>query len=44
MHPTIVNGTPHAELIADLIAILYSFIGRMYRVRCGGKDGDARVQ
>jgi predicted site-specific integrase-resolvase len=41
MHPTVVNGTPHAELITDLTAILYSFMGRLYRARRGRKDGDA---
>ncbi len=41
MHPAIVNGTPHAELITDLIAILYSFMGRLYRARRGCKDGGA---
>ena len=35
MHPTVVNGTPHAELITDLTAILYSFMGRLYRSRRG---------
>jgi len=38
MHPTVVNGTPHAELITDLTAILYSFMGRLYRSRRGRKD------
>lgn len=41
MHPTIVNGTPHAELVTDLTAILYSFMGRLYRARRGRKEGDA---
>ena len=41
MHPTVVNGTPHAELITDLTAILYSFMGRLYRARRGRKDGEA---
>jgi putative resolvase len=41
MYPTVVNGTPHAELITDLTAILYSFMGRLYRSRRGRKDGDA---
>lgn len=40
MHPTIVNGTPHAELVTDLTAILYSFMGRLYRARRGRKEGD----
>jgi len=43
MHPTVVNGTPHAELITDLTAILYSFMGRLYRARRGHKDGSAGV-
>jgi len=43
MHPTVVNGTPHAELITDVTAILYSFMGRLYRARRGRKDGDAGV-
>jgi predicted site-specific integrase-resolvase len=38
MHPTVVSGTPHAELITDLTAILYSFMGRLYRSRRGCKD------
>nr|MDO8085218.1 IS607 family transposase [Candidatus Sigynarchaeum springense] len=41
MHPTVVNGTPHAELVTDLTAILYSFMGRLYRARRGRKEGDA---
>ena len=41
MYPTVVNGTPHAELITDLTAILYSFMGRLYRARRGSKEGDA---
>jgi putative resolvase len=35
MHPTVVIDTPHAELITDLTAILYSFMGRLYRSRRG---------
>jgi putative resolvase len=35
MHPTVVSGTPHAELATDLTAILYSFMGRLYRSRRG---------
>ena len=38
IHPTVVNGTPHAELITDLTAILSSFMGRLYRSRRGRKD------
>jgi putative resolvase len=41
MYPTVVNGTPHAELITDLTAILYSFMGRLYRARRCRKDGEA---
>ena len=40
MHPTIVDDTPHAGLITDLTAILYSFMGRLYRARRGNKDGN----
>jgi putative resolvase len=40
MYPAVVDGTPHAELITDLTAILYSFMGRLYRARRGRKDGD----
>ncbi len=40
MHPAVVDGTPHAELITDLTAILYSFMGRLYRARRGREDGD----
>jgi predicted site-specific integrase-resolvase len=39
-HPAVVDGTPHAELITDLTAILYSFMGRLYRARRWRKDGD----
>ncbi len=42
MHPTVVDGTPHAELVTDLTAILYSFMGRLYRDRRDRKDGVAR--
>ncbi len=38
MHPTIVDGMPHAELNTDLTANLYSFMGRLYRSRRGRKD------
>ena len=37
IHPTVVDGTPHAGLITDLTAILYSFMGRLYRSRRGKK-------
>lgn len=37
IHPTVVEGTPHAGLITDLTAILYSFMGRLYRSRRGKK-------
>jgi predicted site-specific integrase-resolvase len=40
IHPTVVDGTPHAGLITDLTAILYSFMGRLYRSRRGKKAGD----
>ncbi len=43
MHPTVVNDTPHAELITDLTAILYSFMGRLYRARRGRKESDAGI-
>lgn len=33
VHPTIVESSPHAELITDLTAILYSFMGKLYRLR-----------
>lgn len=39
IHPAVVNGTPHAALITDLTAILYSFMGRLYRSRRGGGNG-----
>jgi predicted site-specific integrase-resolvase len=41
MHPAVVDGPPHVELITDLIAILYSFMGRLYSARRGRKDVDA---
>lgn len=33
VHPTIVESSPHADLITDLTAILYSFMGKLYRLR-----------
>jgi len=33
IHPSIVDNSPHAELITDLTAILYSFMGKLYRLR-----------
>ena len=34
IHPTIIEqSSPHAELITDLTAILYSFMGKLYRMR-----------
>lgn len=33
VHPSMVENSPHAELITDLTAILYSFMGRLYRMR-----------
>lgn len=35
IHPTVVNSSPHAELITDLTSILYSFMGKLYRMRRG---------
>ncbi|MBD3185754.1 IS607 family transposase [Candidatus Bathyarchaeota archaeon] len=39
IHPTVVEGTLHAWLITDLTAILYFFMGRLYRSRRGSKKG-----
>lgn len=33
IHPTVIESAPHAELITDLTAILYSFMGKLYRLR-----------
>lgn len=33
VHPNIVDDSPQAELISDLTAILYSFMGKLYRMR-----------
>ena len=33
VHPSIVDDSPHAELITDLTSILYSFMGKLYRMR-----------
>jgi len=33
IHPNMVDNSPHAELITDLTAILYSFMGKLYRMR-----------
>jgi putative resolvase len=33
LHPTLINDSPHGELITDLTAILYSFMGKLYRLR-----------
>jgi len=33
INPTIVDSSPHAELITDLTSILYSFMGKLYRLR-----------
>ena len=33
IHPILVNDSPHGELITDLTAILYSFMGKLYRLR-----------
>ena len=32
-HPTMIENSPHSELITDLTAILYSFMGKLYRMR-----------
>ena len=42
MHPMIVNSSPHAELITDLTSILYSFMGKLYRVRRGQEVKDTK--
>lgn len=33
IHPNVVDNSPHADLITDLTAILYSFMGKLYRMR-----------
>ena len=33
IHPHVVDDSPHSELITDLTAILYSFMGKLYRMR-----------
>ena len=33
IHPSLVNDSPHGQLITDLTAILYSFMGKLYRLR-----------
>ncbi|MFX1258334.1 MAG: recombinase family protein [Promethearchaeota archaeon] len=33
IHPTFVDDSPYAELITDLTTILYSFMGKLYRLR-----------
>jgi len=33
IHPNIMDDSPQAELISDLTAILYSFMGKLYRMR-----------
>jgi len=38
VHPSIVDNSPHAELITDLTAILYSFMGKLYRMRRSAKN------
>jgi putative resolvase len=38
VHPTVIESSPHAELITDLTAILYSFMGKLYRMRRKEKD------
>lgn len=37
VQPTVDDSSPHSELITDLTAILYSFMGRLYRSRRGKK-------
>jgi len=32
-HPTLVDDSPHGQLITDLTALLYSFMGKLYRLR-----------
>lgn len=43
IHPTIVDSSPHAELITDLTAILYSFMGKLYRMRRAAKPKSGLV-
>ena len=33
IHPNVVDNSPHADLITDLTVILYSFMGKLYRMR-----------
>lgn len=33
IHPVIIHSSDHAELVTDLTAILYSFMGKLYRSR-----------
>ena len=33
IHPVVIEGDCHAELVTDLTAILYSFMGKLYRMR-----------
>ena len=33
IHPTLVDDSPHGQLITDLTEILYSFMGKLYRLR-----------
>ena len=38
VNSTVMTSSPHAELITDLTAILYSFMGRLYRMRRGNRN------
>ena len=42
IHPSMVDNSPHAELITDLTAILYSFMGKLYRMRRTSKPPQQR--
>ncbi|MBD3353440.1 MAG: IS607 family transposase [Candidatus Lokiarchaeota archaeon] len=42
INSTITDSSPHAELITDLTAILYSFMGRLYRSRKGKKTNNGK--
>ena len=37
VNPTVVPPSHHAELITDLTSILYSFMGRLYRMSRGNR-------
>jgi putative resolvase len=38
IHPSILDDSPYTELITDLTAILYSFMGKLYRMRRPAKS------